>query len=404
MQFTPMAHLSSAQKAPYEQLPVEKFSFDNGYYGEKVFSSNLPKGGMLRTLMGTTSQRMSTSSAMLDVDMIKGVEIKSGPTRYLFGLHADQQLSLGQLVTKSSDDVTAGNIKLQQFFMATMRLAYPVPGKYHLRGMVMMPVSAFQTDAFFKDHVKETLVGLHVFDALTHFEDGVPVYETYELYVDRILVIEQPLGSLFDVAFNPPPGVTVNFDELTSLRNSFMDWGAGTFDLFTIDNMKERVDSMCGSARAGINVLFNYIRADVLEREGLTPTPMALERAIMAGRYKDNRHKKFWGAAAKTGEGYIDLKPYIKQGVDEMWQQAMQLFDSTIGITAESVNNIFITGGPSGWMQPYVLDQFGEHRVFKVMGDPVVDPQLPYKHLMLSEDLHLRNARGGYLYITKKLP
>lgn len=405
MQFTPMADIPAATKQLYKDLPIHLFSYDDGYYSKKFFSTYREDGAMLRTLMGATSQRMSTSSSVLNVDSIKGVEIKDGPMRYLFGLHADQQLRLGQLVTKSTDDVTAGNIKLQQFFAASMRMAFPSPGRYHVRGVVMMPVSAFQQDPNFKDNVKQMLVGLHQFEAFTGFNDGVPQYEPFEIFVDRILVVEQPLGSLFRVALAPDSG---GFDQFINpvggaVRTTFLDWGMGTFDVFTVDNMKERVDQMCGSTNGGIRVLFDYIRADVLEPLGVKPTPMELEWAIMAGKYQDNRHERFWSAEAQANNGFIDLKPHIDAGVRAMWGTAMQLFDDTIGLTAEGIHHIFITGGPSGWMQPFVIDQFGAHRVHKVMSTPEINLKYPYEHLMNSKDLHLRNAHGGYLYV-KSLP
>ena len=404
MNFTPMSELPPSTKASYESLPAYKFSYDDGYYSKKFFSPFMPTGGMLRTLTTMTTQRMSTSSSALNVTNIHGVEIRNNGVRYLFGYHADQQGSARNITEKSSDDVTAGNIKLQKFFAATMRLAFPKPGKYRIRGIVMMPVSAFQSDVNFKDNVKQAIVGLHTFEALTGFVDGVPVYEQFEFFVDKIAVLEQPLGALYRVAL-AEDGDYEKFigQHGLKLRTTFLDWGSGTLDVFTVDNMSERIDYMSRALPAGISVMYDAVRQQGLP-DGVNPTPLQLEAAIMAGRYQDTRHEKHWTAEALANDGFIDLKPYIKNGLDAMWELAQELFDDTIGLTAEGIHNIFLTGGAAGWMEPYVLAQFGERRVFKVLPEtPTINPSLPYEHLMRSTDLHLRNAEGGYLY-AQKLP
>lgn len=398
MQFTPISNLTDGQKARYMQLPIDLFAYDDGYYGKKIVSGKVPQGTFLRTLMGTTTRPMSTSSSLLGGGLTEGVEYKTtsdGTMRYLFGRHADQQLQ--KLTTKSTDNVTVGNIKLQQFFAAALVKAFPTPGSYHLRGAVMLPVDAFSTPQF-KDRIRETLCGLYTLAALTGYKDGEPVYEPYEFFVEKIIPMEQPLGSLFRVLYDPAQ--TVDANSLMRQRKSFLDWGAGTLDIFTVDFLGgklTRVDNMCGSSQAGINVLFDYVRNAVFSRHELNPSPMDLEAAIMAGQYTLNVPKALWPSIANE-KGVIDLKPYIQQGVQVMWDAALQLFDETIGLTAETINAIFITGGPSGWMQPLVLEHFGEHRVFKVELDPV-DPDVPYRHLMDSKDLHLRNVLGGYAHI-----
>lgn len=397
MKFTPMATLTSNDMSKYLALPIDVISYDDGYYAKKACSRFKPDGVVLRTLMGFTTSPMSTSSNLLGGGDIPGVEFKTSKTdamRYLFGLHADQQLR--RLVTKSSDEVT-GNLKLQQFFAATMVLLFPQPGAYRVRGAIMMPVDAFKSSPTFKDQVKDTLCGLFTFSALKGYNEGEPIYEDYEIFVEKLIVMEQPLGSLFKVLYTSP---AEEQDKLLHQRKAFLDWGAGTLDVLTIDfigGKPQRIDAMCGSAEAGIQILFDYIRNAVFGPAKLNPNPMELERAVMAGRYKLNVHHSLWPASA-TPEGYIDLIPYITKGIEEMWRAALQLFDSTIGIKAETIDTIFITGGPSGWMQPYVIEHFGEHRVFKVLENPVIDQKLPYKHLMLSENLHLNNAIGGYLY------
>jgi hypothetical protein len=411
MKFVPLNKVDSSE---YKELPLDLFSFDDGYNAKKAFSTRMPQGVVLHTQMGRTSARMTTSRAILGTEGIQGAELReeNGPMRYLFGHHAAKQFGAEHLTSKSSDDLVGQvNTKLVQFFRATLSMAFPVPGRYRANGVVMMPVRAIKNDPGFKDAVREALEGVHQFKALTGFDPdtGEPKYGDWDILVKNIMVVEQPLGSMFKVALDPESnGPDINI--LQSAKNAFLDWGKGTLDIFVTDVSYsaagkpsiERVDNMCESASAGISMLYDYIRSEVLEPASLNPTDVVLERAIMAGRYKDNRRVNLRSPLADE-RGYIDLVPYIEAAIETMWLAALELFDETIGLSADSIDNIFITGGPAGWMQPKVIEHFGEHRVFKAMPDDVAkDPVLPYKHLMLSEDLHLRNAHGGFLLALKK--
>lgn len=397
MKFVPEKELTNEQLARFESLPFAIFAYDDGYAGKKIVSDQCTAGKMLPAWMGTTTQRMSTSTSVLGTSELDGVEIQEGVLRYLFGNHAVQQLGT-QVTSKLSDEVTESSNSLRQFLMASLQLAFPKPGTYRLRGMVMMPVSAFQADPNYKSKVAEALQGVYTFSAFTHFEDNTPVYETYTFYIEKVVVIEQPMGSLFRVAFDPASGV--DFDEIKSETSTFLDWGRGTLDILTIDNMV-RIEKMSRSAPVGMHLLFEYVQRSVLDPLGLQPPALALEEAIGRGYYKDNRAPRFRSESVNATGGKVDLTNAIQEGLALMWAQALLLFEETIGLQAPGIDNIFLTGGGAGWLEPFVKEYFGEDRVFTVLDNVTVNPRKPYEHLMRSKDLHLRNALGGYLLASR---
>ena len=408
MSFVPkedMLEFDLKRAAKWEQVSI---GYDDANGSKKVVSDLVPKGALLRTVRGSTTTRIAaTAREHMRGREIRGTEILDEyGVRQLFGHWAAMQLDPRDLVDKGNDVwAQEGDLlsNAQKFFQASLRLALPKPGNYCVQVLVGEPVQTLiDGGKGYKTSVRDALAGLHSFRALTGFSEGDPVYEEWNVYVQRVGVMEQTMGGLMTYILYPD-GTGREEVDLPYGRIVLLDWGYGTCDVVTVDYAPsarsgepgtfDRIDRLCGGNSGGIDVLYTYLRDNVFEQHGLILAQTELDLAIMQGYYVDNRRPQDRHPDADD-EGKIDLSLAIGKGLQLMWHVAQELVKGLLGdLQAQNVKAFVLLGGASGFMRPFADKQFGSHRVHGGISSVDVSSKLPFKHLM-SNELPLTNARG----------
>jgi hypothetical protein len=381
--------------SPLRTLPLDWMAWDYGFAFQKAFSTRNREGAIMRTLMGRTSKPMSVARAFLGAAEVMGTELLYRGVRYLFGHHAARQFMRdpNRLTGKVSDDLRSAGDELPlivSFFQATLALVFPQPGSYRVNLLVALPVDKIDNDRSYVQRVTDALKGQHVFHALSSFSsDGSPVYSKWTVLIENVAVREQTLGRLFDLGYDEVGTPTPKLDELANGVSVLFDMGGGTTDISVVmpthdgkgNATFERVDEMCGSdTQLGINTLYDYLRDSVFSPRGLYLTDVDLDAAVMAGQYVDRR----------TNNTLIDLTEAIETGRAAMWQQCQALLQRTVRLDDAKVARFVCTGGAVGWVEKFLVEQYGEHRVIRASNGDT------YKDLMYTEGLPLQNIRGWF--------
>jgi len=208
-----------------------------------------------------------------------------------------------------------------------------------------------------QDALSSTLRGAHSFTL-----NGVPC----SVFVDRVAVVPQPFGSLFDVLLDTG-GQLVNAD-LARGKVGILDIGSYTCDAALCDNM-EYIAKASGSRTIAMSNVWRQVGDAVRARYGLDYEPHEVDAIMRNGR-------------TVTVQGTDrSIENLIQPAVDAIAQQVLAFARDRWG-SARDFKRVLLTGGGAYYLADAV--------------------RAVYPHTLVLSEPHAGNLRGFHKYAVRK--
>lgn len=183
--------------------------------------------------------------------------------------------------------------------------------------------------------LKTWLVGAH------HFQIN---NKEYEIMIDRVIVIAQPLGGFYSWAINKEGKLRVSPGEANG-KILVIDIGFNTLDLYAIQNMKLEPKYTTGDT-AGVRRAAELLMQHVQREFDIRISRMEANALLLSD------HPVFESAG-----GAIDLAPVITQVLEASATQITDICETTVG-NGRQFSRVLFTGGGSELLRKQMLNQF----------------------------------------------
>lgn len=305
---------------------VKNVGVDLGYGYVKFFEGKEPR--MFPSVVGLGKSTKYKNDLMMDADPLKNLHIVIGDKSYFVGELAIRQ---SEVASRSLDQDRSKDKNAKILMLTALSLLC----KWEEQDFNLVTGLPTNYYAAFNESWKETLKG----DFETKLSrDGK--FLTRQFSVDKIRVVPQPFGTLFDQVLNSM-GKIVD-QELTESRVGIVDIGFKTTDLAAADNM-EFIDKFSYSTSTGLNNVYRLV-GDVLRRDfKIDREDHQLDGCIDTKQIK---------VAGKTN----DISNYVDEAFKIVAEKIITEIDSRWDF--REFDRILLTGGGGKVLGPYLLERF----------------------------------------------
>jgi len=232
---------------------------------------------------------------------------------------------------------------------------------------VGLPVSGFQRQSL-QLELKKRLTGKH----------SLP--QGRDVEIKNVLVLPQPLGALFEFAFEN------DMMEKMSVQNTLIiDIGFFTFDWLMSAGLKT-MDQRSGSVNFGMSAVILAI-AEAAKKKNNWSTEIGQLVRILEDHFRHGKAFNVYGKDYDVSDYAAAARPIINEAVASL--------TSSVGDGVD-IQNIILTGGGASLYQAAITDKFQNHSI-KVMKDPVFSNvrgfQLAGEHQVIA---HLRKTKKNH--------